>query len=80
MQAPTPDIDWTIPATLHERDDGGSDLHYDFRTIAKGPLSELVRQVAGLPAAERARLVIDSGGGTLNVGEIMALAQREDLP
>ena len=80
MQAPMPDIDWTVPATLHERDDGGSDLHYDFRTIAKGPLNELVRQVAGLPAAERARLVIDSGGGTLNVGEIMALAQREDLP
>ena len=73
-------IDWTASATLHERDDGGSDLHYDFRTIAKGPLSELVRRVAGLPVAERARLVIDSGSGTLNVGEIMALAQREDLP
>ena len=80
MQAPKPSIDWTAPATLHERDDGGSDLHVEFRTIAKGPLSELVRQVAGLPAAERARLVINSGSGTLNVGEIMALAQREDLP
>ena len=80
MPAPMPSIDWTAAATLHERDDGGSDLHYDFRTIAQGPLSELVRQVAGLPAAERARLVIDSGSGTLNVGEIMALAQRKDLP
>lgn len=73
-------IDWSVPATLHERDDGGSDLHYDFRTIATGTLGELVRRVAGLSSAERARLVIDSGGGTINVGEIMALAQREDLP
>ncbi len=73
-------IDWTAPATLHERDDGGSDMHYDFRTVAKGSLGELVRRVAGLSSPERARLVIDSGGGTLNVCEIMALAQREDLP
>ena len=73
-------IDWTAPATLHERDDGGSDLHYDFRTVATGSLGELVRRVADLPAAARARLVIDGGGNTLNVGEIMALAQREDLP
>ena len=73
-------IDWTAPATLHERDDCGSDMNYDFKTIAKGPLGELVRQAAAMPSAERARLVIDSGSGTLSVGEIMALAQRKDLP
>ena len=74
-------IDWAAPATLHERDDGGSDMHYDFRTVRKGALGELVRHVAALAPAERARLVIDvAGGTTLNVGEIVALAQREDLP
>lgn len=74
------DIDWGAPATLIERDDGGSDLHYDFRNIGTGTLGELVRQVAAMPADQRARLVIDSGHSTLNVGEIMALAQRDDLP
>lgn len=74
------DIDWSVPATLIERDDGGSDLHFDFRTIGTGSLGELVRRVAAMPANERARLVIDSGHTTLNVGEIMVLAQRSDLP
>ena len=74
-------IDWQVPATLHSRDDGGSDLHYDFREIRKGPLAELVRHVAALSADDRARMVVDvSGGSTLNVAQIMNLAQREDLP
>ncbi len=73
-------IDWNASATLIERDDAGSDLHYDFRTVATGSLGELVRRVAALPADERARLVIDSEHRTLNVGEILALAQRDDLP
>jgi hypothetical protein len=74
-------IDWNAPATLHERDDGGSDLHYHFRTVREGPLSELVREVAGMETAKRARMVIAiAAGKSLNVGEILALAQREDLP
>ena len=74
-------IDWQTPATLHSRDDGGSDLHYDFREVRKGPLAELVRHVAALSANDRARMVVDvSGGSTLNVAQIMNLAQREDLP
>lgn len=73
-------IDWNAPATLIERNDAGSDLHYDFRTIATGSLGELVRRVAGLGVNERARLVIDSGDATLNVGQIMELAGRDDLP
>ena len=73
-------IDWNAPATLLERDDSGSDLHYDFKTVASGTLGELVRQVAALASAERARLVIDSGNTSFNVGQIMDLASRDDLP
>ena len=74
-------IDWNVPATLTERDDSGSDLHYHFRKLRDGTLGELVRAVAAMPVAERARLVLEAPGGkTLNVGEILALAQREDLP
>ena len=74
-------IDWNLPATLTERDDSGSDLHYHFRKLRVGSLGELVRAVAAMPAAESARLVLEAPGGkTLNVGEILALAQREDLP
>ena len=74
-------IDWNAPATLTERDDGGSDLHYHFRKLRDGPLAELVREVAAMPAATRARLVLEMAGGkTLNVGEIISLAGREDLP
>ena len=74
-------IDWQSAATLHSRDDGGSDLHYDFRELKKGALGELVRHVAAMPSAERARVVIDvSGGSTLDVAQILTLAQREDLP
>ncbi len=74
-------IDWNVPATLTERDDTGSDLHYHFRKLRDGSLGELVRAVAAMPTAESARLVLEAPGGkTLNVGEILALAQREDLP
>jgi hypothetical protein len=74
-------IDWNAPAALHQRDDSGSDMHYSFKTLGKGPLGDLVRRVAAMSAAERARVVIDvEGGKSLNVGEILALAAREDLP
>ena len=74
-------IDWQSPATLHSRDDCGSDMHYDFRELRKGLLGDLVRHVATLSADERSRVVIDvAGGSTLNVAEILTLAQREDLP
>jgi hypothetical protein len=74
-------IDWNAPAALHERDDSGSDMHYHFKTLRKGQLGALVRDVAAMTTAERARVVIDvEGGKSLNVGEILALAAREDLP
>ncbi len=74
-------IDWNAPAKLTERDDRGSDLHYHFRTLSEGPLGELVRAVTAMSTTERARIVLEvAGGKTMNVGEILALAQREDLP
>ena len=75
------EIDWNAPATLHARDDGGSDMHYDFRTVRKGSLGEMVRDVASMTSDSRARLVIEvAGGRTLGVGEILELAKSEDLP
>lgn len=71
MQSP----DWNAEATLHERDDDGSEMQYNFREVKKGRLGDLVREVAGMAAADRARLVIDiPGGKSINVGEILALA------
>jgi hypothetical protein len=73
-------IDWKAPARLQERDDGGSDMHYQFNTLREGPLGELVRHVATLSAEHRARMVLEvAGGRTLNVGEILDLAARSDL-
>jgi len=74
-------MDWNAAATLHERDDGGSEMHYNFRELRRASLAELVRTVAAMPAADRARLVIDvAGGSTINMTQIMELAVRPDLP
>lgn len=73
--------DWNAAATLHARDDGGSEMQYNFTVLATGTLGELVRRVATMPSAERARVVIDvAGGKSLNVSEILALAAQEELP
>lgn len=72
-----PSPDWNAEATLHERDDDGSEMQYNFREVKKGRLGDLVREVAGMAVADRARLVIDiPGGKSINVGEILALAER----
>ena len=74
-------IDWNAPAALHERDDSGSDMHYHFKTLSKGTLGSLVREVAAMSVVDRARVVIDvERGKSFNVGEILALSEREDLP
>lgn len=74
-------MDWDAPATVHERDDCGSDRNVDFHELAKGTLAEMVRFVCGIPAEERARVVLDSAGRqTMTVGEAMALSEREDFP
>ena len=73
-------IDWDAEATLHERDDAGSELHYNFTELAKGPLRAVVTTVAAMDSAQRARMVIAvAGGQSLGVNEILALAQQEGL-
>ncbi len=73
-------LDWNAEATLHERDDAGSEMQYNFNVLKKAPLRELVTQVVTMSADERARLVIDvAGGKSLNVGEILELARAEGL-
>ncbi len=73
-------LDWNAEATLHERDDAGSELQYNFNVVKKAPLRELVTLVATMTADDRARLIIDiAGGKSLNVSEIIALANSEGL-
>lgn len=73
-------LDWDAGATLHERDDGGSELQYNFAVLKKGPLRELVADVVAMDSAQRARVVIEvAGGKLLNLGEILELASKEGL-
>ncbi|MBB4613654.1 hypothetical protein [Novosphingobium taihuense] len=73
-------LDWNAEATLHERDDAGSEMQYNFSVLKKAPLRDLVAEVAAMDAAKRARLVIDvAGGKSLNVSEILEIAAREGL-
>ncbi len=70
-------IDWTTPAKLLQRDDAGSDLHFEFKQIGVGPLADLVAKVMAMDATARARVIIDAGiVGTFNVGQIVELAER----
>ena len=73
-------LDWNAEATLHERDDAGSELQYNFNVIKKAPLRDLVAEVVAMGTDQRARLVIDvPGGKSLNVGEILEMAKSEGL-
>lgn len=73
-------LDWNAEATLHERDDAGSEMQYNFSVLKKAPLRDLVAEVAAMDTAQRARLVIDiAGGKSLNVGEILDLAGKEGI-
>jgi len=73
-------LDWNAEATLHERDDAGSEMQYNFNVLKKAPLRDLVTEVATMSADERARLVIDvAGGKSLNVVEILEIARTEGL-
>ena len=74
------ELDWDAEATLHERDDDGSELQYNFTELATGPLRDIVARVAAMDSAQRARLVVAvSGGQSLAVSEILALAQEKGL-
>ena len=73
-------IDWDAEATLHERDDGGSELHYNFTELRSGRLRDIVAEIAAMDSAQRARLVVAvAGGQSLGVSEVLALAQQEGL-
>lgn len=74
------ELDWDAQATLRERDDGGSDLQYNFAVLKTGSLREMVAYVVAMEAAQRARVVIEvAGGRSLNLGEILELAAKEGL-
>lgn len=73
-------IDWSAPSKLLQRDDAGSDLHFEFKEIGVGSLGCLVSKVMALDATARARVIIDAGiVGTFNVGQIVELAARPDF-
>lgn len=75
------DVDWSSKAVVHSRSDTGSEMYFDFARLDEGPLAAMVHKVAAMPAEERARVIMDvAGRGNLDVGQIMALAQRPDLP
>ena len=75
------DVNWDAHAVVHSRTDGGSELDFNFDKVAEGPLSEMVRLVAAMPGAERSRVIFDvSGRGNLDIGQVMVLAGRPDLP
>lgn len=74
-------VNWGATAQLHERDDAGSDMFVEFKTLRSGTLSELVSYVMTLPSDQKARLVIDASGvGSLNINDITNLAARADFP
>ena len=72
--------DWEAQASVHERDDGGSELQYNFTVLKKGTLREMVAHVVAMDSAQRARVVIAvAAGSSLNIGEILQLAEQEGL-
>ena len=74
-------MNWDAPATLLERDDGGSEMYFEFREVRKAGLGDVIGDVLTMSAMERARVVIDAGAiGTFNIGEILKLAERPDFP
>ena len=81
ITASAPSIDWNAAVKIIERDDSGSELYFEFRLVASGPLSAMVAHIMALSLAERARLIIDGGAlGAFTVGEVMALSARADFP
>lgn len=75
------DVNWDAAAQIHERDDGGSDMFYNFKTLKSGSLAELITYVMEMPMEQRERLVIDAAGiGSLNIHDVGLLAEREDFP
>ncbi|MES2271259.1 MAG: hypothetical protein V4533_10265 [Pseudomonadota bacterium] len=74
-------VNWSANAQLHERDDAGSDMFVEFKTLKSGTLLELISYVMALPSDQKARLIIDAFGvGSLNINDITNLSARADFP
>ena len=74
--------DWEDHSTLHRRAEGKqSDMLRGFNVIREGSFAELIRFVLLLPEKDRTGLVIQkSGDRAFGLGEILALARRDDFP
>ncbi len=75
-------IDWNDHASIHRRPEGNkSDMFRGFQVIRDGTFAEMIRFVAALPEEERQDLVIQKAGDRMfELGEIMTLSRREDMP
>lgn len=74
--------DWDDHAALHRREDGReSNMLRGFNVIRDGTFAEMIRFVMSLPEEDRPGLVIQkSGDRVFSLGEIEALARRDDFP
>ncbi len=73
-------VEWDDHATIHQKDDGRGMLD-GLKALHRGTLAEMVVRIAAMPESERSGYVIQKAGDhLLEVGEIMALARRDDFP
>lgn len=74
--------DWEDHAALHRREEGEkSDMLRGLDVIREGTFAEMIRFVLMLPEDDRTGLVIQKSGDRMfTLGEIEALARRDDFP
>lgn len=72
--------DWNESADLMRRGDPDGSGFYGFAHVATGTLADMVRQAFLQPEADRARIVIESLGGSLHWPDIAALADSDAFP
>jgi hypothetical protein len=73
-------VDWNDHATVHLAHDGQG-LFDGLKALHRGTLAQMVGMVSRMPEGERERYVIQKAGDhKMGIGEIMALAGREDFP
>ncbi len=73
-------IAWDDHATVHLAADGQG-MFNPLKGLYRGSLAEMVALVSHLPESERGKFVIQKAGDhRMELGEIMALAERADFP